>query len=51
MIDVRWMWLFLDTPRADAERSWDFWAEVTGWHRSPTRGEHGRVRHAPPTPG
>ena len=22
MIDVRWAWLFLDTPRADADRSW-----------------------------
>ena len=40
MIDVRWAWLFLDTPRQDAERSWAFWSEVTGWPVSPTRGEH-----------
>lgn len=39
MIDVRWMWLFLDTPRADAPRSWAFWSEVTGWPVSPTRGD------------
>ncbi len=38
MIDVRWMWLFLDTPRADAERSWAFWSGVTGWPLSPRRG-------------
>ena len=40
MIDVRWMWLFLDTPRADAARSWAFWSEVTGWPLSATRGDH-----------
>ena len=39
MIDVRWMWLFLDTPRADAPRSWAFWSRVTGWPLSPTRGD------------
>ena len=39
MIDVRWTWLFLDTPRADVDRSWGFWSQVTGWRRSPTRGE------------
>jgi predicted enzyme related to lactoylglutathione lyase len=33
------MWLFLDTPRADAARSWAFWSEVTGWQLSTTRGE------------
>ena len=39
MIDVRWMWAFLDTPRADAARSWSYWAEVTGWTLSVPRGE------------
>ena len=39
MSPVRWVWLFLDTPRADAQRSWRFWSEVTGWSLSPTRGE------------
>jgi hypothetical protein len=40
VIDVRWAWLFLDTPRADADRSWGFWAGVTGWSLSALRGEH-----------
>ena len=39
MIDVRWTWAFLDTPRADAARSWLYWAEVTGWALSEPRGE------------
>jgi predicted enzyme related to lactoylglutathione lyase len=39
LIDVRWMWLFLDTPRQDAARSWRFWSQVTGWAPSPTRGD------------
>ena len=41
MSEILWSWLFLDTPRRDVERSWAFWAQVTGWSRSPTRGEHG----------
>ena len=40
MIDVRWCWTFLDTPRADADRSWAFWSEVTGWPLSAPRGDH-----------
>lgn len=36
---VRWAWLFLDTPRVDVERSWAFWAEVTGQQVSDRRGE------------
>ena len=40
MIDIRWMWLFLDAPRADARHSWAFWSEVTGWPLSATRGDH-----------
>ncbi len=39
MIDVRWAWVFLDTPRRDAPRSWAFWSGVTGWPLSATRGE------------
>jgi hypothetical protein len=39
MIDVRWLWLFLDTPRGEAPRSWGFWSQVTGWPLSPTRGD------------
>ena len=39
MIEVRWLWLFLDTPRAEAPRSWEFWSQVTGWPLSSTRGD------------
>jgi hypothetical protein len=39
VIDIRWVWAFLDTPRPDADRSWRFWSDVTGWRVSPTRGE------------
>ena len=40
MIDIRWAWVFLDTPRPDAPRSWAFWSAVTGWPLSATRGDH-----------
>ena len=46
MIDVRWTWPFLDTPRADAGRSWAFWSEVTGWPLSADPRRRRRVRHA-----
>ena len=36
------MHLFLDTPQADAVRSWTYWADVTGSHVSAVRGEHGQ---------
>lgn len=36
---IRWAWIFLDTPRTDAQRSWDFWAEVTGMPVADRRGE------------
>ena len=39
MTGIRWAWAFLDTPRADAARSWRFWSEATGWALSPTRGD------------
>ena len=39
MTGIRWAWLFLDTPRLDATRSWRFWSEATGWALSPTRGD------------
>ncbi|CAN7185815.1 VOC family protein [Knoellia sp. LjRoot47] len=29
MIDVRWVWVFVDTVEADADRSWEFWSTVT----------------------
>jgi predicted enzyme related to lactoylglutathione lyase len=37
---IRWAWLFLDTPRADADRSWAFWSTVTGQPVVDPRGEH-----------
>jgi len=39
LIDIRWAWVFLDTPRRDAPRSWAFWSAVTGWPLSATRGD------------
>lgn len=51
MIDVRWLWLFLDTPRAQAAGSWAFWSQVTGWQVSPTRGEHGEFATLVPARG
>ncbi len=51
MIDVRWMWLFLDTPRTDAPRSWAFWSEVTGFALSPTRGADGEFATLLPPDG
>ncbi len=38
---VRRMWVFLDTPRSEADGSWRFWARVTGSRLAPTRGADG----------
>ncbi len=35
---VRRAWVFLDTPRSDADVSWRFWAHVTGSRLAPARG-------------
>lgn len=51
MIDVRWMWAFLDTPRPLAQRSWAYWSQVTGWSVSAPRGEHGEFATLLPTDG
>ena len=51
MIDIRWTWLFLDTPRTDAERSWAFWSDVTGWPSSPSRGDLGEFATLVPPRG
>jgi hypothetical protein len=51
VIDVRWMWAFLDTPTADARRSWSYWSEVTGWSLSATRGETGQFATLLPVEG
>ena len=46
MTDIRWLWVFLDTPEdtaedtAAADRSAAFWSGTTGWTVSARRGEH-----------
>lgn len=46
---IHWVHLFLDTPQEAADRSWAFWADVTGTKVSPVRGEHGQfVTLVPP---
>lgn len=42
MIDIRWVWAFLDTPEAVAPSAWEFWSAVTGCRLSPRRGERGQ---------
>lgn len=39
MVDIRWIWLFLDTVETDRGPSWEFWRQVTRSALSPTRGE------------
>jgi hypothetical protein len=41
MVDVRWIWVFLDTVETEAGPSWEFWRQVTRSQLSPTRGERG----------
>ena len=48
---VRWVWLFLDTPVADAERSWAFWSEVTGQEVVDRRGERDEFATLAPPQG
>lgn len=38
MVKVRWIWVFLDTVEADADRSEAFWRDVTRAKMSPRRG-------------
>lgn len=40
-MDLRWTWLFLDTPESQAE-AWEFWTAVTGSTLSERRGETGQ---------
>lgn len=47
----RWVWMFLDTPRADAERSWRFWSAVTGQDVVERRGEAGEFATLAPLHG
>lgn len=41
MIDVRWMWAFLETVEVNADASEAFWHSVTRTELSPRRGERG----------
>jgi hypothetical protein len=50
-MQLRWMYLFLDTPAADAAGSWEYWAAVTGSTVSPVRGEHGEYATLLPAHG
>ena len=47
---IRWVYIFLDTPRADAARSWAFWSRPQGrpCHR---RGEDGQFATLLPRAG
>lgn len=38
MVQVRWVWVFLDTVETDAGPSWEFWRAATRSTLSPTRG-------------
>lgn len=51
MIDVRWMWLVLDTPAARVERAWAFWAAVTRSRLAPARGARGQSATLVPVRG
>lgn len=48
---VRRAWVFLDTPRSDADLSWRFWARVTDSHLAPARGEEGEFSTLLPAQG
>jgi hypothetical protein len=50
-MQIRWMYLFLDTPAADAAASWTYWADVTSSTLSPVRGEHGQFATLLPAHG
>lgn len=36
---IDWVWLFLDTPAAQARASWDFWAAASGQRVAEVRGD------------
>lgn len=41
MVDVKWVWAFLDTPAEQADQAWEFWRRVTRSRLSPRRGRDG----------
>jgi hypothetical protein len=48
---VRRAWVFLDTPRAEADTSWRFWAHVTDSRLAPVRGADGEFSTLLPARG
>jgi len=46
-----WITAFLDLPEADHHAGADFWSAVTGYPRSPSRGEHGQFATLVPPHG
>jgi len=50
-MQIRWMYLFLDTPSPDAARSWSYWADVTRSTVSAVRGEHAHLATLLPAHG
>jgi hypothetical protein len=42
VIDIRWVWAFLDTPQEAVPSAWEFWSEVLGCRLSARRGERGQ---------
>ncbi len=50
-LGVRWMWLFVDAPRARAGESWDFWAAATRGAVTDRRGAEGEFATLSPIHG
>jgi hypothetical protein len=50
-VDVRWAWLFLDTPAGDGPAAEAFWATATRTTPSPRRGEQGEFATLLPRAG
>ncbi|MBM6399906.1 VOC family protein [Phycicoccus sonneratiae] len=50
-LSLRWTWLFLDTPRAEAGAAWAFWSTVTGWPVVDRRGGSGEFATLAPASG
>jgi hypothetical protein len=47
----RWITAFFDLPEATYEAGADFWSAVTGYPRSPQRGEHDQFATLVPSGG
>jgi hypothetical protein len=51
MIDLTWMWLFVDSPEEVADEAWAFWQAATGSTLSERRGETGQFATLLPAEG